>query len=132
MDDRKENQLGLSNPALEMDDECSTPKSNNNRTIKNGSAMPDHDGGGVKPRPLVVFDDLPYEPSFVMDKIEQFWVSVALFFQTHQRPFKLVTIAVLAFLYNCYFFGAIAYFVQYKVRSKNLIFTELTISNQKL
>lgn len=123
MDDRKEYPLGHSNPALEMEDECSTPKSNNNRSIKNGSAVPDNDDS-VKPRLPVVFEDLPYEPSFVMDKIEQFWISVALFLQIHQRPIKLVSIAVLVFLYNCYFFGAIAYFVQYKVRSHLMIFTE--------
>ena len=115
----KEN--GHVNAGMEMEEDCSssTSQSNNNRKIK---LEFDHSKKESHKHPGVVFEDLPYEPSAIMDKIEKFWITLAAFFSTHQRIFKIVGLAVIAFLYNCYFFGAVAYFIQYKV-NKNYVTT---------
>ena len=114
-DHLKEN--GHVNAGMEMDEDCSTPASNNNRKIK-----PDFGNNKNTNHQAVVFEDLPYEPSAVMDKIEKFWITLALFCNTHQRIFKIVGLAVTALLYNCYFFGAVAYYIQYKVNKNYVTF----------
>jgi hypothetical protein len=102
---------------MDMDDDFSTPKSNNNRKIglpvdekKNPEKQQHH-------QPAVVFEDLPYEPNFVMDKIENFWALIEQFFEKNDRTFKIFGRVILAVLYNVYFFGAVAYYIQYKVKS---------------
>jgi len=65
----------------------------------------------------IVFEDLPYEPNFVMDKIENFWALIEQFFEKNDRTFKIFGRVILAVLYNVYFFGAVAYYIQYKVKS---------------
>ena len=108
---------GHTNPAMEMDSECSTPQSNNNRKVK-----PDMDNNRLpeKLQQPVVFEDLPYEPSAFMDKIEGFWSSLSQAFEKRQKLLKVLGLIVAAVLYNVYFFGAVSYFIQYKV--KYLIF----------
>ena len=118
MDDPlKEPKNGHVNAAMDLDDECdcSTPGSNNNRKGVASEGQQKHPEKSPGRIPAVVFEDLPYEPNFVMDKIENFWAAVGQFLQKHERIWKILGLVVLVVLYNCYFFGAVAFYVQYKV-----------------
>jgi len=106
---------GHTNPAMEMDSESSTPQSNNNRKIRPTTDIDNNMLPPNKHPALVVFEDLPYEPSAFMDRLEGFRASLSLAVQKRQKLLKLLSLIVLTILYNCYFFGAVSYYIQYKV-----------------
>jgi hypothetical protein len=111
MENKKE--ICYTNHATVTDDMSLKPLSN----INNNKS--DFDDAIQQP---VVFEDLPHNPSVVMDKIEQFWMALALFCETHRRTLQLVKITVLTILFHCYLFGAVAYYIQNKV---NKIFIKI-------
>ena len=98
------------NFALETSDMSLKPQSNNNISVNNNSNNNNNTDDAIQ-QP-VVFEDLPHNPSVLTDKIELFWISLALYCGKLQTTLQLVKIAV---LYHCYFFGAMAYFIQNKV-----------------
>lgn len=113
MDDPHKESNGHVNAALDMDNEFIPPKSNNNRKHVLAESSKNNPAAAA-----VVFEDLPYEPNFVMDKIENFWLSFGQLFnenEKYQKVVKIFGLVLLVVLYNCYFFGAVSYYVQYKV-----------------
>lgn len=129
MEDSRKESNGHDNLAMSMDDDrSSTPRSNNNRKIGLSSDEKTHaelQQDQQRHPAAVVFEDLPHEPNFVMDKIENFWRSVGYFAAKYQKVFKIFGLVLIVVLYNCYFFGAVSYYVQYKVRTIVWIFLNL-------
>jgi hypothetical protein len=59
-------------------------------------------------------------PQNRLHQIENFWLTLSTLLGRHEKALKIATVVILVALYNCYFFGAVAYYIQYKVGMEGL------------
>lgn len=101
---------GNVNLALEMDEDKSAPPYTSTNLKENSDKkLADNE-----------FEELPYEPNFIVEKFEKFWSKILQSVETKKNIFKILSLAITAILYNCYFIGAIVYYVQYKSLDEDL------------
>ena len=112
MEDRNNNHIGQANEKVN-----SSLKSDQNGKKNQSMILDQKNNYDLSDQYVQIpkFEDLPYNPNIVMDKIEQFWICLTFFCEQHKRCIKLLSIAICAILYNSYFAWALVHFVKSQV-----------------